>query len=157
MWAVGGINVGEDSIMHYVHGTWHHITSPALRGLQFTQILALTPSNVWTVASKGGAPGTMRLLQLLNGRWTHHALPAHYDPTAMVADGRGGFWFTAIHTSNSELQFLHRSARGRWRVIGGSSASSLALIPGTSSLWGAGAATHNAGFEAAVYANGRVR
>jgi hypothetical protein len=156
MWAVGGINVGQDSIMHYIRGKWHHITSPALRGLQFNQILALTSNNVWTVASKGGAPGTMRLLQLRNGRWTPHALPAHYDPIDMVADGRGGLWFTAVHTSNGEIQFLHRSASGRWSVIHDPGVESLALIQGTSSLWGAGATTHKTGFEAAIYAHGAV-
>jgi hypothetical protein len=130
MWAVGGINVGQDSIMHYIHGKWHHITSPALRGLQFSQILALTSGNVWTVASSGGAPGTFRLLQLRNGRWVRHALPSRYDPIDIVADGRGGL---------------------------DPGVESLALIKGTRSLWGAGATAHKQGFEAAIYANGPVR
>lgn len=159
MWAVGGINVGQDSIMHYIHGKWHHITSRLLRGLQFGQILALTSNNVWTVASVGGGPSTMRLLQLRNGRWTRHALPAHYDPIDMVADGHGGLWFTAIHTtsgSSGGIEFLHRSASGRWSVIHDPGVQSLALIQGTSSLWGAGATTHKTGFEAAIYAHGAV-
>ncbi|HTX84965.1 MAG TPA: hypothetical protein VME44_22495 [Streptosporangiaceae bacterium] len=154
MWAVGGINVGQDSIMHYVHGKWHHVTSPALDGLQFNQILALTSNNVWTVASKGGAPSTMRLLQLHNGRWIRHALPKNYDPIDMVADGHGGLWLTAEHTTKGGIQFLHRSASGRWSVIHDPGAEYLALIPGTSSLWGAGSTTYKAGFEAAIYAHG---
>jgi hypothetical protein len=156
MWAVGGINVGEDSIMHYIHGKWHHITSPVLSGLQFGKIVALTSRDVWTLASKGGAPGTFRLLQLRNGRWTRYALPARYDPIDMAPDGRGGLWLTAVHTSNDQIQFLHRSARGHWSVIHDPGVESLALIQGTSSLWGAGATTHKSGFEAAIYANGRV-
>jgi len=154
MWAVGGINVGQDSIMHYVHGKWHHVTGKALSGLQFSQILALSTSNVWTVASKGGAPDTMRLLQLHNGRWIRHALPANDDPIDMVADGHGGLWLT-VSTSKG-IQFLHRSASGRWRLIHDPGAEYLALIPGTTSLWGAGATTYKTGFEAAIYANGRV-
>jgi hypothetical protein len=156
MWAVGGINVGQDSIMHYLRGKWHHITSPVLSGLQFDQILALTPGNVWTVASNGGSPGSFRLLQLRKGRWTRSALPKDYDPMDMVADGQGGLWFTAIHTSNDQIQFLHRSAAGRWSVIHDPGAESLALIPGTSSLWGAGAAMNKSGFEGAIYATGQV-
>jgi hypothetical protein len=156
MWAVGGINVGEDSIMHYIRGKWHHITSPVLSGLQFSQILALTSSNVWTVASNGGSPGSFRLLQLRGGHWTRHALPKNYDPTDMVADGRGGLWFTAIDTSNNKVQFLHRSAAGHWSVIHDPGVGPLALIPGTSSLWGAGDTSLKTGFEAAIYANGPV-
>jgi hypothetical protein len=154
MWAVGGINVGEDSIVHYAGGRWHHITSPALRGLQFNAILALSPGNVWTAASKGG-PGTARLLQLRRGRWTRRALPAGFDPTHITADGHGGLWFTALNRANA-VWLLHRSATGRWAIVRDPGALALALIPGTRSLWGAGAVSQKSGFEAAIYAHGKV-
>jgi hypothetical protein len=156
MWAVGGINVGQDSIMHYAGGKWHHITRPALRGLQFNAILAVSRGNVWALASKGGAPGTTRLLQLSGGRWTTRALPAGFDPTHITADGHGGLWFTALNTRTSAVWLLHRSAAGRWAIVRDPGALALALIPGTRSLWGAGAVSHKSGFEAAIYADGPV-
>ncbi len=156
MWAVGGINVGEDSIVHYAGGKWHHITRPALRGLQFNAILALSPGNVWAIGSKGGGPGTARLLQLRRGRWTSYAPPNGFDPTHITPDGHGGLWLTALNTHTSAFWLLHRSGAGRWAVVRGPGAIALALIPGTGSLWGAGAVSHKSGFEAAIYAHGKV-
>ena len=156
IWAVGGINVGEDAIVHYNGGKWHHITSPALRGLQFNAILALSPGNVWAIGSKGGAPATARLLQLRRGRWPSRPLPTGFDPTQITPDGHGGLWLTAINTRTSAFWLLHRSATGQWTVVRDPGAGALALIPGTRSLWGAGATPHKSGFEAAIYAYGRV-
>jgi hypothetical protein len=156
MWAVGGINVGEDSIVHYAGGKWHHITRPALRGLQFNAILALSPGNVWAIGSKGGGPGTARLLQLRRGRWTSYAPPNGFDPTHLTPDGHGGLWLTAINTRSSISWLLHRSGAGRWAIVRDPGAIALALIPGTGSLWGAGAVSQKSGFEAAIYAHGKV-
>jgi hypothetical protein len=155
MWAVGGTTVGEDSIVHYAGGKWHHITSRALRGLQFNGILAVSRGNVWALATNGGKPSTARLLQLSRGRWTARALPAGFDPTHITADGRGGLWFTALNRTNA-VWLLHRSATGRWAIVRDPGALALALIPGTRSLWGAGAVSHKSGFEAAIYADGKV-
>jgi hypothetical protein len=156
MWAVGGINVGQDSIMRYQGGKWHHITSPALRGQQFNAILALSPTNVWAVGTKGGAPATARLLQLRRGRWTSPSLPHGFDPTQITADGHGGLWMPAINAHTGAFWLLHRSATGRWAIVRDPGAQSITLIPGTRSLWGAGATSHKTGFEAAIYAYGRV-
>ena len=51
MWAIGGINVAEDSIVHYLDGVWRHVTAPALKGLQFRTVLAISPVNVWATGA----------------------------------------------------------------------------------------------------------
>jgi hypothetical protein len=61
------------------------------------------------------------------------------NPVGLAPDGSGGLWITAF--GNSALFAIHRSATGTWsRVKIGPNASviRITLIPGSTSLWGAG-------------------
>ena len=51
IWGVGGINAGQDSIMHYVAGHWRHIVAKPLAGKMFGGIVAAPGGQVWVSGS----------------------------------------------------------------------------------------------------------
>ena len=158
MWAIGSATAPQDSIAHYT-GSWHAVSAPALTGLQFTAIAAVSRFDVWavgTIQTNGFRP---RLVHRTGRGWLRITVPWQVAPIDLAPDGRGGLWITAEDSSG--LLAIHRSATGSWsRTTIGPTASMLrlTLIPGTTSLWGVGSAksTSTSGVNAAVWAHGRV-
>jgi hypothetical protein len=156
IWAIGSATAPEDSIAHFT-GKWHTVHAPALSGLQFTSIAAVSRDDVWavgTVQTNGNQP---RLVHLTRGGWSRMSLPWPVDPVDVASDGRGGVWITALGARGSLV--VHRSASGTWRrtTIGPNAAMfGVAMIPGTTSLWGSGWVKSTSGVSAAVWAHGRV-
>jgi hypothetical protein len=76
------------------------------------------------------------------------------------ADGHGGIWVGAQDTIRIRPLLLHRSASGAWTVSTlrpRSIVGPLALLPGTTSMWGVGMyAATGGGDTAAIWAYGRV-
>jgi hypothetical protein len=150
MWAVGGINAGQDAIMHYSGGKWLHATGKALKGLQFAGIVALSKGNVWAAAGSF-------LVHRTRAGWVRVHLPWAVEPSRLSSDGHGGIWATA--SSGKKTWLVHRTASGRWSrfaLPGGSFAAGLSLIPGTRSLWATGSLAQQAGSKAAIWAFGRI-
>jgi len=156
IWAIGSATAPEDSIAHFT-GRWHTVHAAALTGLQFTSIAAVRSNDVWAVGTLQANGRQPRLVHMTRGRWSRTSLPWPVDPTGLAPDGRGGLWIAALGASGSLA--IHRSANGTWsrRTIGPNAAMlRIALIPGTTSLWGAGSVKSTSGVSAAVFAHGRV-
>jgi hypothetical protein len=160
MWAIGGIEVGEDSIMHYLGGHWRHIVAPALKNLQYHGILAGPDGQVWATANPDSDSFRALLVQLSGRRWSAVTLPWRLDPGSLTSDGHGGVWLTAFGPAGQPY-LIHRSASGRWtrlRTPFFSTVFNLTPNGNAASLWGAGTAggQASAASSAAVWAYGRV-
>jgi hypothetical protein len=137
IWAIGGKNAPQDSIVHLSHGVWRYVTDKALAGRQFSGILATRPGDVWAVASVGGSRVGTALLHLSHGRWASVHVPGHYVPGSIASDGAGGLWLIGSPFGHPAV-LLHRSAAGRWTPYSIGNAIGLALIPGGTSMWAVG-------------------
>jgi hypothetical protein len=136
------------------------VTSPALRGMQFADILALAPASVWASGSTDLSSGrVVPWLVHMNGKaWTRVKVPWPVLPGSLAPDGRGGVWLIATGQPGGRSWAARLSRAGRWHryLLSGSpfAVSSLALIPGGPSLWGAGAVPTRLGANAAIWAYG---
>ena len=141
IWAIGATSTGPcgDMLTHYNGTGWQPVTAPALNGLLFRGILALSGTNVWAIA--GNASGGQAQLVHFNGStWT--SVKAPYSGITLwffAPDGHGGFWLDGS-TGPSQTSVLHYSAGGQWSrtTLTSGSMGPIALVPGTTSLWGAG-------------------
>jgi hypothetical protein len=90
------------------------------------------------------------------------AVPFSVDPTAVIPDGSGGIWLAASSGSITQVFWdVHRSAGGVWTrtKIGTNQTQelfSIALVPGTTSVWGVGRASTTTASNAAIFAFGRI-
>lgn len=161
IWAIGDCGGPCYEVLHYDGAAWRRVASPALKGAQFAGILALSPSDVW---ASGTVPSAGRVVSVLlhrNGTvWSRVRTPWPVLPGGLAPDGRGGVWLIATGLPGGRSWAAHLSRAGRWQryLLSGSSfaVNGLALIPGGSSLWGAGAVPTRAGANAAIWAYGAV-
>jgi hypothetical protein len=159
MWAIGANNVApEDTLLHYNGTTWQKLSSPVLAGLQFTRILALSDSDVWVIGSPGGGP-KQQLLHFDGTGWTSVPITVPYSVqlVSIASDGNGGLWFSGPASSPARQWAVHRSAAGTWSSTDlgtGGAMYDVALIPGTTSLWGAGSMAAAPGSDAAIWGHG---
>lgn len=151
MWGIGSIKNPDDAILHYNGTTWRHVTAPVLSGFGPQMILAESANDVWVTGTPSTNGRVWRLLHFDNGTWTSAPLPWPTTGLAWLApDGRGGFWLEAYTHHGSWI--WHRSASGQWsrtQVYPGV----MALIPGTTSLLGAGGTPAKPGY-ATIWAYG---
>jgi hypothetical protein len=155
IWAIGGKNAPQDSIVHLSHGRWSYVTSKVLAGHQFAGIVATRPGQVWAAASVGGGPVGTELVHLSHGRWTSVRLPGHYVTESIASDGAGGLWLAAFPFGHPAV-LLHRSAAGRLtRYVIGNTAG-LALIPRGTSMWAVGSTRLKSRNAAAIWQYGRT-
>ncbi|HEY5351902.1 MAG TPA: hypothetical protein VIK57_05565 [Streptosporangiaceae bacterium] len=56
IWAIGASSAPQRTIVHYDGTRWQKVASPALSGLQFNRIDALSATNIWLSAMKGSKP-----------------------------------------------------------------------------------------------------
>lgn len=158
IWAIGATTSPQSAIVHYNGSTWQQVTAAALNGLQFKDILATAKTSVWTVATSQTNAFTAYLVHYSGSGWVRAKLPWAVDPERLARDGHGGFWITASDSSGRSWA-VHRTSTGTWsRTLIGSSANLLdaVLIPGTTSLWGAGLETTSTGTSAAIWADGQI-
>lgn len=159
IWAIGSKAVAEDTLQHYNGSTWQQVTAPALSGQRFTGILALPKDNVWALATRL-AP-EFDLVHLSGGKWSSVPVPWTFSYAApLVSDGSGGFWF--IGYAAARAWAAHRTSAGVWsrtELAGHPALTGLALVPGTTSLWGAGTDTASSGTgqNAEIFAYGPER
>lgn len=156
MWAIGSASSPQDSIVHYT-GRWRTVRAAALSGLQFNAIAAVGTHNVWALGTVRTNAFRPRLVHLTSRGWTRMRVPWLVDPIDLAQDGRGGLWMTAENRSG--LFAIHKSAAGKWsriRIRSNSALIRIALIPGTTSLWGAGDQKTTSGAKAAVWAHGHA-
>lgn len=160
IWAIGGIRGSRNAVVHYDGLGWSHVTGRALRRMRFTAVLALTPTSVWVTGRERQKGRVKPKLAHFNGRhWVRIAVPGRAIPGKISSDGHGGIWVAANSAAGSWMR--HRSPHGRWRStkIGSGPATqvnAIALVPGTTSLWGGGRTAAGTGTNAAIYSHGKI-
>jgi hypothetical protein len=157
IWAVGSNATAPANIItHYNGTTWAHVKASALSGLQFSDILALSPSDIWASANAQTDSFKAFLLHRTSSGWARISLPWRVSPNRIASDGHGGLWVTAQTTTSSSYA-VHVSATGHLSrtLIPSGTPIGIAHIPGTRSLWAAGMTpTTSAGMNATIWAHG---
>jgi hypothetical protein len=136
-------------------------TLPA--GASLDSILAERGGHVWigggATNTKGGT--TEFAAELSGSTWTVSTLPAtasssDYAVTSMAPDGSGGVWAVAGGLEAPSLRIWHLTG-GTWTGPSTPSFGSshrilfqLAAVPGTSSVWGAGAVAHGSSADGLI-------
>ena len=158
IWAIGAKLTPEDTLLHYNGSTWHRVTAPVLSGQAFSGILALPKDNVWalTYPHQNAKP---HLVHLSGGKWNSVPVPWKFNEEFTIApDGSGGFWFVGY--TGPHAWAVHRTSAGAWsrtELAGTLDMTDLALVPGTTSLWGASWIAPGTGANAQIFAYGPER
>lgn len=157
MWALGDCGGPCFDVLHYNGTAWRRVTSPALKGVQFVDILALTPADVWALGTLPSSGRVESVLLHRNGTvWSRVMIPWQLIPGSLAPDGRGGLWLVATGEPGGRSWAVHLSRAGLWHryLLSGSpfAVNSLALIPGGSSMWGAGGVPTRLGANVAIWA-----
>jgi hypothetical protein len=153
IWATGSLTEPEDVIFQYNGTTWRHVTAPALNAAFYPMILALSRGNVWATATNLSTKEW--LVHLSGGQWAKVTLPwSGLVLDNLASDGLGGIWLTAFATAGHRAWALHYTAAGQWSrtALSPGTMTGMALIPGTTSLWGAGGVATATGSNAEVWA-----
>jgi hypothetical protein len=157
IWAVASSATAPFGIMMRYNGrTWGQVRRKALAGLMFGDLLAVSPGNIFVVASNTHASFLLRLKGIA---WTRVAFPAWpVTPFSLAPDGSGGLWMNNFSINAlTGPTVVHLSGTGRWRqyrVPGSGLMYGLAHVPGTASMWGAGEVGTRTGVDAAIWAYG---
>jgi hypothetical protein len=169
LWIMGDVSVQSGSSLafaaaHWTGSGWLTVPIPDAAGLKLPAgtlfqpigILANSPTNVWVTADLNASTcppcgfGSGVLLLHWNGTSWHSvdvpsALSIGDFDGDMAADGQGGFWVSGFPV-NSATQDLFHFRNDHWSqqtvpTQDGLQAqiASLAWVPGSTSLWGAGA------------------
>jgi hypothetical protein len=166
IWEIGGPLAPQSAIVHYT-GTWKVQTAKALSGLQFNNIHAFGAKNVWATATTQTNGSQPWLVHYNGATWARVKLPWTMNVVGLTGDGHGGLWVTGANvTPQGAYTFyvVHRTAAGALSRItvgksltSGASLTSVVLIPGTSSVWGAGSVqSRTVGGDAVIWAYGAV-
>jgi hypothetical protein len=166
IWAIT-VSPDGGSVVHYDGHDWDAVpgTSPALAGTQLDDVLAVSASSVWVSGTSpaAGPEGNVILAHWDGTSWTRFAAPWPVQRAERFAsDGAGGIWIPVVTGGASpQAWLLHLSGSGRWTRTQiaaspgvGVGIGDLALIPGTTALWGAGGLLTAAGGSAAIWADG---
>ena len=164
IWAVGGNSTApQDVVVHYNGMAWQQAKSSALDNVQFTPtILAQSATNVWTAGQViSGSTSVPYLLHLNGTTWTRVKVPWNVDLARIAPDGSGGLWVTAftVGTAGNQWWVLHRTEAGVWsrsEIPASDQIYGLTPVPGTTSLWGAGAQQETSGSNAVIWAYGAL-
>ena len=160
IWAIGSDGSSpQDAIVHYTGTAWQSEMATVLTGLQFNRILAISATNVWASAENPANGRAGFLVHFDGSHWSKVTPPWTVVTSDPAPDGQGGIWLTA-QDSSGHSWVAHRSASGSWtRTLIGSTPTFLpavAHIPGTTSLWGAGALANGTATNAAIWAYGVI-
>jgi hypothetical protein len=154
------------SVVRYNGHAWTRVRSArsALANTQLENVLAMSRTSVWVsgITPANGQNARLVLAHWNGTRWSRFV--AHWDveqPERFAPDGTGGIWIPVV-TGGLEpaTWILHLSHGGRWSrtQVAASGATGvgigdLALIPGTTSLWGSGGLLTTTGGDATIWAH----
>jgi hypothetical protein len=154
------------AVAHYNGHAWQWVRSAAaaLANTQLDDVLAVSRTSVWVSGTSpaNGANGRLVLAHWDGSRWKRFVAPwGVQQPERFAADGAGGIWIPAVTGGGDPATWiLHLSRAGRWTrtpIAAGTAAGvgvgDLALIPGTTSLWGSGGVLTKAGGDATIWAH----
>jgi hypothetical protein len=167
IWA---ITVGPrgGSVIQYNGSYWARVPAAdaALAGTQLDDVLAVSPGNVWVsgVSPVSGVDGHLVLAHWNGLHWKRFVSPwPVQQPERFATDGAHGVWIPAVTGGDDPATWiLHLSSAGAWTrtqiAVGwpetGVGVGDLALIPGTTTLWGSGGLLTTAGGDAAIWEHG---
>jgi hypothetical protein len=166
---IWGITAGPQggSVVHYNGTDWQQVAAAdaALGNTQLDDVLAVSWHNVWVSGTTPANAGDGRLvLAHWNGRsWRRYESRWRVEQAErFAADGAGGVWIPVVTGGGAPAAWmLHLSWGGTWtrvKIADGSGVGvgvgDLALIPGTTMLWGTGGLVTAAGGEAAIWDHG---
>jgi len=166
IWAITVSPVGG-SVVHYNGSAWSEVPAAdsALASTQLNDVLAASSSNVWVSGTTpaNAADGRLVLAHWNGKSWERFVAPWPVQQTERFAtDGAHGVWIPVVTGGDSPTTWiLHLSHTGRWTrteiAVGrgdGVGVGDLALIPGTTTLWGAGGLVTTVGGDATIWDHG---
>jgi hypothetical protein len=160
IWATGQDNaLSYSAVFRYAGHRWTPVRIPA--GDIPASIYAVSRTSVWAVGENVNSQTGPAALLHYNGR-TWSGLRTDVSGRAIARtispDGHGGVWYTVQLQPSGDTVLVHRTAAGRYSKIAlaaGQYVDSLALIPGSGSLWGSGQYIDNTS-TAQIWADGRI-
>jgi hypothetical protein len=166
IWAIT-VSPRGGSVVHYNGTAWDNVPAAdaALADAQLSDVLAVSWNNVWVSGTTpaNAADGHL-VLAHWNGRcWRRFMAPWPVQQSErFAADGAGGIWIPVVTGGNSPATWiLHLSRNGEWTRAeiaatrgSGVGVGDLALIPGTTTLWGTGGLVTTSGGDAAIWDRG---
>jgi hypothetical protein len=151
-------------VLRYDGRSWKRVRSAAaaLANTQLNNILAVSRTRVWVsgITPASGQSGRLVLARWDGSRWKRFVAPwTVQQPERFASDGAGGIWIPVVTAgADPGTWILHLSRAGRWTrtpVPAGSAVGvgvgDLALIPGTTSLWGSGGLLTATGGDATIW------
>jgi hypothetical protein len=155
------------SVVHYNGTAFANVPTAdaVLRDTQLNDILAVSRHNVWVSGTTpvNAADGHL-VLAHWNGRcWRRFLAPwAVQQAERFATDGGGGVWIPVVTGGGgSATWILHLSRDGEWTRTeitaargSGVGIGDLALVPGTTTLWGTGGLVTTSGGDAAIWDHG---
>jgi hypothetical protein len=163
IWAVGGNSTAPQNIIVHYNGTaWEQAKSSALDNVQFSSILAQSATSVWATGQVfSGSTSVPYLLHMSGTTWTRVKVPWNVNLSQIAPDGSGGLWVTAstLGSAGNQWWVLHRTKAGVWsrsEISASDQIYGITPVPGTTSLWGAGAQQETSGSNAVVWAYGAL-
>ena len=155
-------NSTPNQISHFNGRVWQDVTI-ARSGDETPRFdYAASASQVWVDGERTSTPELEPTLDHWNGKsWEPVAVHAPQGVdllNGITPDGHGGLWIEAQDPYTSSSWMLHRSASGAWSstaLPSFATISQTALVPGASSLWGAGNVP-NGGSDAEIWAYGPI-
>jgi hypothetical protein len=167
IWAIT-VSPRGGSVVHYNGSAWSEVPAAdsALANTQLNDVLAASSGNVWVSGtSPANAADGQLVLAHWNGKsWKRFVAPWPVQQAERFAtDGAGGIWIPVVTGGDSPATWiLHLSHTGGWtrtKIAAGRGdgvgVGDLALIPGTTTVWGAGGLVTTAGGgDAAIWDHG---
>lgn len=164
IWAIT-IGPRGGSVARYNGHVWARVRSAAsaLANTQLNGVLALSRTSVWVsgISPADGTSGHLVLAHWDGSRWKRFVAPwGVQQPERFASDGAGGIWIPVVSAGGDAATWiLHLTRAHRWTrtpIAAGQAAGvgvgDLALIPGTTSLWGSGGLLTTTGGNATIWA-----
>jgi hypothetical protein len=163
IWAIT-VSPRGGSVLHYDGSTWSEVPAAdsALANTQLNDVLAASGSNVWVsgITPANAADGRLVLAHWNGKSWKRFVAPWPVQQTERFAtDGAHGIWIPVVTGGDSPTTWiLHLSHSGRWirtEIAAGRGdgvgVGDLALVPGTTTVWGVGGLVTTVGGDASIW------
>jgi hypothetical protein len=163
IWAIT-VSPRGGAVVNYNGTTWSEVSAAdaVLANTQLNDVLAASPSNVWVSGTSpaNAAEGRLVLAHWNGKSWKRFVAPWLVQQTERFAtDGVHGIWIPVVTGGTDPTTWiLHLSHAGRWirtEIAAGRGdgvgVGDLALVPRTTTVWGAGGLVTRMGGDAAIW------
>lgn len=147
VWLVGLSNIhnldgphptGHPVVFRWTGSQWQQVTSPEGRVRAFPGIAASPHGDLWLMAPNPARSKPWHLDHLTGQRWTRQAVPAKLlASTTLTYDGHRGLW-AGPYAHWTGTRWLNAFRINSMPGADGFGLVSIAAIPGSVSIWGAG-------------------